>query len=477
MTFQLIHFVETAEFDPAAFQLPDSLKNVTGPEVQEPVGLSPQAQILEQQLSREIHRVQQLPEATNQQIVQNIQQQVHVNASDMRAEQVKKLLLKLKALSPELEIESLRNTLLENMQALQTCYASTQIPKDLATMSVLHPLLKCQAAKWDALKAGKNIEIPTPEASYIQKLRQLKGGLGPVERAALMQWVLALNHHLAKFQVQSTPVVSESEQAAEPPSVTTQPVSKPSAPAVSVPASDTVFDPLQASRLLMQLRAKLQRTFSTQEKQDLQAQIQLLEAQQKAFFEQKQIQALNKQIQEFQTDRSRFEQAKFSAATFESWRKLRLTSLQNILRLFAQDANKQDLSTCFESAQKQLARLGMNDAAEWIARERKTQAAFSDESALYQALLSWQQSFGRLIDQALGFTGVLGLQTQVAEFKAQLQKIEQIKNHWQAQQAKLQTLEADYRACQDPVKQHQLKQELLQFYAELFADLPVVPLA
>lgn len=481
-------FVENnrADFDPTAFQLPELIQQSQGPETCQPLRRSPEQQMLEQQAEREFQRVKQLPTPQNQQIAENLKAQVQLSASDSRAEQLKVWILRLKALNEQSPHAQRSALVLQALAALQACYAEDNRPKDLASMGVLYPLLKCQAYKWDALKAQKQVEIPAPEAGYLQKLRQLKGGLGPVERAALLQLVLAINQQWGSFmrsfmrsdlpeQESSTTVAEQaSELAPELANDTAVSVGE----AVSAPTSLADFDPVQTSRLSMQLRAKLQRTFSPEEKASIQAELATLADKQTAYFALRQVQALQKQTLDLQSDQTRFLQAKLAASSFESWRKMRLTTLQSLARLFSQGAEEPALVAALNSAQAQAARLGLADAQSWIQSERQRRGALPAraDAGLVQAFGAWQTAWDGLIDAALADLQRMGHQLKLLTHQKQLQRLEQVQRNWQAQAAQIKALEANYLACADPLAQIQIKQALLQAYAELLAQLPAATL-
>lgn len=474
MNYAFVDQTETtsAAFDPTVFELPDLIARSQGPALTPPAA-EPALTALEQQAAREAARARQLPGAANQQVSQNLKQQLQVNASDTRAEQLKPWILKLKASHPE--PEALRVLVMTCLENLQSCYASEHVPKDLTTMSLLHPLLKCQAYKWDALKTSGPVAAPPQEAGYLQKLRQLKCGLGLVERAALMQLILALNHHLPVLSgPEVTPEVTpevrpEAAPAAAPvPAPVAASMTQPSPAAAPAESSEPAeaFDPIQASRLSLQLRAKLQRTHSPTEKAEIQAQLQSIDRQQQGFFKARQTQALDKQIQDFTADLARFGQPGYSVRSFESWRKLRLSGLQNMARLFSQGTKDPVAISLFESAQSQLARLGLADAPDWIAAEQRRIA-----STLTPELKPWLEALQAMLQGVLGLMQRLEVQMQAAEHQRRLEALEQSRGEWQARLDRLKSLEADYLATSD----FGTRQSLLQAYAELMAALPSVP--
>ncbi len=425
MHYAFVDTPQSAEFDPSALQLPDILTAPRGPE---PSAVAPAAPIqrLQQQLQRETQR-------GASQVTQNVQQQLQMGHSEQRAEHLKKYLGAFQA-----HTAADKTPLLAALKGIASCYQGEQAPKDVATMSVVHPLLRCQAYKWDQLQAGNTPEPPAPEAGYLQKLRQLQGTLGPGERAALFRLVEAINHQLQ--QLSKAPVDSPPEA----PTVTPLP---------------TDFDPLQASRLQLQLRAKLQRTHSPTEKQQLQAELEQLQAQQQAFAYRRQLQALEKQLQDWKSDGERL--PKMNAGHFESWRKLRISTLQSLARLFQ---GQTECEALIISAQRQLARLGMEDAKTWIDRERQLLQAPS-------VLQAWHQALGSLLDRALQATERLALQLQQSAWEQQLVRLENLQADWQRQTERLKQLEAAYVQADETSERQRLKQELLQHYAERMAQL------
>lgn len=426
MFYAFVDTPQSAEFDPTALQLPDILTTSRGPEPPKvPVPPAAPVQHLQRQLQRETQRG-----AT--QVAQNVQQQLQMSHSEQRAEHLKKYLGAL-----QVDAAADKTPLLAALKGIAGCYQGQQAPKDVATMNVVHPLLRCQAYKWDQLQAGNIPTPPAPEAGYLQKLRQLQGTLGPGERAALFRLVEAINHQLQTLR--TIPADTPAESAANP-----------------LPAD---FDPLQASRLQLQLRAKLQRTHSPVEKQQLQAELEQLQAQQQAFAHQRQLQALEKQLQDWKNDSERL--PKMNASHFESWRKLRISTLQSLARLFQ---GQTDCETVIASAQRQLARLGMDDAKTWIDRERQ-------QLQVPSVLQAWHQALGTLLESALQATERLALQLQQSVWEQQLTRLEKLQADWQHQAERLTTLETAYVQAEDASERQRLKQALLQHYAERMAQL------
>ncbi len=469
MNYAFVENHPEIDFDPSAFKLPDLIQHSQGPEKVPPAPPNPQLEALAQQARREAERARQTPAPANTQVSQNLKQQVQVNASDARAERLKPWIIQIK--KPAADPEILRDRLLDCLTAIQACYTGAQLPNDLTTMSILHPLLKCQAYKWDALMAGKSVTPPEPEAQYLQKLRQLKSGLGLVERAALMQLILTLN---AQLPALGSPETSEATAQSAAQSAVQPAVQKPAQAAATqtapppaelvADADETPFDPIQASRLSLQLRAKLQRTHSAQEKAALQVELQHIERRQQAFFKARQAQALEKQIQEFKLDQTRFAQPGYSVRSFENWRKLRLTGLQTLARVFSQGTKDAAAISCLESAQAQLARLGLTDAENWIRAEQQRL-----QPHLPVDLQAWFVSFSDLTQHALKISKHLAHQLRQAEQQRHLQSLNQQKSEFKAQLNKLQALESAYLEASPDSKQ---RQDLLQAYAELLATLP-----
>lgn len=465
-----------ADFDPNAFQLPEGVKASKGPEKNSDLPVSPQIQALEWEARNAQQRQQTQPSVGNQQVVANTQKQVEITASEQRAVHLKPWILRLKNPIPSQKTEN-KSQLLAALEALQTAYTGEQVPKDLGTMGVLYPLLKCQAYKWDGLQKVEPFEIPAAEVNYLLKLRQLKGGLGPIERAALTQLIQLINQHLqAYFSVDLSPA-NASLAASE---------------AQPIPEAhfEQPFDPLAANRQILQLRAKLQRTFSAPEKQTLQAELTRLTEQMQAHFQARQLQALQKQREECRTDQTRFAEGKLTAASFESWRKLRLTTLQGLARLFSHGAGPSAAAAAAEpvgvrllaSFRAQLARLGLPDATGWIQAEGEQNQTLlraagleGFEPVLLAALTDWQRDFADLLRAALQDLQRLGQSLKQSRFQTQLQALEKTQTHWKNQQAQIRSLESQYLAAADPAEQHPLKLALLQAYAEMLMQLPESP--
>lgn len=458
-------FVEpAADFDPSAFKLPTELQASQGPPAAPPPA-EPAVQQLQAQLARESARA---PGTASPDVNRNLQQQMQLQLSDLRANQLKPLLLAIKALPADDPHAERREALMRALAELQACYGGAQTPKDLATMQVLHPLLKCQALKWDQLRAGGPAQPPAPEKDLLQKLRLLKGSLGAVEKAALFQLILALNAQLELLQPSDSP--PETAQPAAAP-----PVAPKSTPAASITgdtssgtctAPPTDFDPLAANRSILQLRARLQRGGSAAEQQSLRGELQTLLDAQQAYFQQRQAQAISRQTQDWLSDGKRFEQPeRLNPGSFAQWRKLRLTGLQSLHRLYSQPADSV-AQAHLESAQRQLARLGLPEAGETNAQERRQLPPVVETN-----LQAWLTAFNATLALAESALTHLAQHGQQAELRQRLEALNQTRSDWQARQQKLQRLEAEYLAA-EPQARQALKLRVLEAYAELLAQLP-----
>lgn len=444
-------------FDPASFQLPDQLQRSQGPTNLNPE--PPNAHL--QQVEHLLQRESKSP-SDSAQVSQNLKQQLQIQASEQRTQQLKRMLTALKG--PERPVPQRRELLLKVLKGVQNCYASSHAPKDLTTLQVLHPLLKVQAYKWDQLQAQAAFEVPPQEQGYLQKLRRLQGsGLGAIEKAALFQVILALNAVLESLPTESLPP--------EPPPAESPTPAPPELKTVE-PTLPEDFEPLQAQRLLLQWRAKLQRTHSESEKVALHAQIQALSTQQALYFEQRQQQALNRQVREFESDLQRFRQARtLSRERFESWRKLRLTGLQGLMRLCGNSQSSEDAACgLLTAAQRLLARIGLSDVDEVWQRERLScQSLLTQLAPVFEP---WWQSFVALFETALNVAQQQQENQLHADLQAQLQSLQKAQSEWQVRRQELQTLEQQYLQTTQEAVQQSIKTQLLEGYAELLAQLP-----
>lgn len=427
-----------AHFDPTAFQLPEHLQHTQGPTT---IAFVPfvEGQRLQQQAQRlqsPTQRVQPSPP----QVIHNLQKQQNLQQTDERAQRLKKGFNQLKT---TLESEPLA-AIKAALKMLQSCYSGAYCPKDVATMQVLHPLLKCQAYKWDQLQAQQEAMPPPQEAAYLHKFKTLQGSLGVSERVALLQLIQGINQGLAQYVAASS-----------------EPTSEETAPkTATLPSAD--FDPLQVGRRLLQIRAKLQRTYSETEKTQLHHEIQTLQKQQQAAQQQRQHEALTQSIEEHQQDSKRL--PRFSSSHFDTWRKLRIRKWQSLIRLLQQN---QIATHTLESAQQQLARLGLADASHWISQTRQS-------LTVPEALSLWQSSAHQLIDTAEQAVKNLGFQSQQAFWETQAHELKALQKQWQNEVDALQALENEYLQASAETK-HKHQESLLQGYAELL--VPLVALA
>lgn len=443
----------TASFDPTAFQLPDSLKQVRGPEVQAPP-VTLEIRFVEQQLALE----RALPQ-TQVPIEQNLQRQVKQAREQARCDQLKQVLLSLKNLRPLDPADlSYLAVLLQAIESLKACFAGEAAPTDLETMGLLFPLLKCQEHKWERLKAGQPAEPPAPEAKLLQKWRSAKSSLSAVEKASFYQIVEGLNVLIARLPAEA-PV-------AEPVAPLPEPLPEP-------PDAEEPFDPMTCGRRLMQLRAKLQRSCAESEKQRLQRQLNALVQQQNAYYAERRAQSLAQHQKKYAQLCQKLS-GSLGAAALQQLRQELIQQLDHLQRLFTQDKQQPVGPEIFASASRQLARLGLADAAQvrshehaqqigWIQRfPEPQQADLTRWQASYQLLLTAFEQALRQLSQVDQHAQAAGLAVQIQAAHARLQ----------AQRQALAELEQAWRVAVDPAEQAALRQQILLAYAQLILNLP-----
>lgn len=455
----------TADFDPAAFQLPDLLKKVKGPEVK---GLPVQAQVLfvEQQLKQE-----QAHPQSNPTIEKNLARQLKQSRESARDEKLKQILAALKNLrAADPAAPAYTQGLMQAIASLKACFADHDAPTDLDTMTILFPLLKCQELKWDALKSGLAIETPAPEAKLLQKWRCLKGSLSAIEKASVYQIILGLNALCQRRPLTTKPpVLVHAQTAAEPPqSQSSEPVLVEIALAELAP-----FDPITSGRQILQWRAKMQRSCSAAEKEVLQAQLNALLRQQSAYYVTRREQSLQQHQHKYAQVCQELQQP-LTTAQIQQLRQQLVKQLEHLQRLFAQDKTQLNGPEIFVSAIRQLARLGLSDAEQVLAHEHQQQTKWVQSFAAQQqtGLKAWQDSYQRLLkalEVALSKLNQRSQQTQAAALASQIQLAQaQFKQQSQA----LAQWEHDWLQATDPAQQNALRQKMLQAYAQLILELP-----
>ncbi|MGV3525490.1 MAG: hypothetical protein ACO1RX_14765 [Candidatus Sericytochromatia bacterium] len=445
----------TASFDPTAFQLPDSLRQVRGPEVQAPP-VTLEIRFVEQQLALE--RAQPQPQAPV--VEQNLQRQVKQVREQARTEQLKEVLLSLKNLRPRDPAElPYRSVLLQAIEALKTCFAGEAAPTDLETMGLLFPLLKCQEHKWERLQAGQLAEPPAPEAKLLQKWRSAKSSLSAVEKATFYQIVEGLNVLIARMPAPAEAPISEAETPAP-----VTPVPAPESPA------EEPFDPMTCGRRLMQLRAKLQRSCAESEKQRLQAQLNALVQQQNAYYAERRSQSLVQHQKKYAQLCQKLS-GPVAAAALQQLRQELIQQLEHLQRLFHQDKQQPAGPEIFASASRQLARLGLADAAQVRSLEHTRQGEWIQAFPASQQneLTRWQTSYQTLLTAFEQALGQALQQAQTAELTARIQAAQ---THLQTQRQVLAELEQAWQAAADSAEQAALRQNILLAYAQLILKLP-----
>lgn len=447
----------TATFDPAAFQLPDSLKQVQGPHVQA-LPATPEIRFVEQQLALELAQ----PQAQTM-IAQNVQRQVKQVREQARSEQLKQVLVSLKGLrAAEPADLHYRPSLMQAIETLKACFAGEAAPSDLETMGLLFPLLKCQDHKWERLKAGQAPEPPAPEAKLLQKWRTAKSSLGAVEKATVYQIVEGLN--VLGARLKSVPLESAAEATA----------TAPEDPATALQQPETEpFDPMTCGRRLLQLRAKLQRSCAESEKQTLQAQLNALLQQQNAYYAERRADSLVQHQKKYAQLGQQLSTPQ-TAAQVQQLRQALIPQLEHLQRLFAQDKQQPQGPEIFVSASRQLARLGLSDAEQVRAHEQAQQARWiqSFNGPQQTALTSWQTSYQQLLTAFEQTLLHLGQRTQHAQAAALSAQIDAAQAHFQGQCQALTALEHSWQQAEDPAQRSALRQQILLAYAQLILDLP-----
>lgn len=484
--------IQAAEFDPSGFQLPD----LKGPPAPPPIEVSEQTQQIQKLLDRELKETQQIqkPEKalhptalkaappTTQSIAPQLKKELSQSQSETRSEKLKTHLQGLKqcfhklSQNPEAS-ESYREQVLKSIAIMKSCYSGEEAPKDIESMQILQPLLKCQYVKWQALKENKAALPPPPEDKILKKLRQQAGSLSPVERAALFQLVLMINKLLPFFKAENEGSKDTKVTECAPPTHSDAAVKTTSATKIqTTEIEQTDFDPLQASRLIMQMRSKLQRTCSPEEKASLQEKLEQLLQQQSLHRQQQQIQAL---IRNQKSLVMRSQNLKIKA---ESPRAL-MAKIKSAQQKSAQDCQflyKQikEATPLWEAALRQLARVGLRDAHEVLEREQATgqvwlnQAQLSEENK--KPITQWWLSFIEHIKLLQQLSLEMSEQASLLASEKLLAEMQASKEAWQKQRDKIKQLEQAYLKTEDPIQRNQIQKQLWQKYAECLLELPRV---
>ena len=465
----------SAAFNPASFKLPDSLQNILGPDIQD---LPPNPEV--QAAERDVALAANAPQAAPQ-VQENLERKLKSNQQTVRSDALKAVLMNLKALrGNDPSTPAFREALLRAIAQVKSCYGSDHAPKDLETMGVLFPLLKCQEYKWEALKARQQVTPPPPEAGLLKKWRSLNSpSVSAVEKATLYQIVMGLNALCERCpadvpaNTQAAPE-APAQQPVQQASPDTPPRPAPVETATEPEEPEEPFDPMTSGRRLLQLRARIQRACSEREKEGLQKQLQSLLQQQSAYYAQRR-QAVLKEAQTRYALLIEHCQKSPRPAQVQQWRQQLVKQLEYLQRLYGQDKAQSRGPDLFAAAIRQLARLGMDDAQQIQAQEQaKIEAIFADFSEPECGRLKqWNTLYQKLLDAFSQTLKQLVFTQRVALAKELLKEISAAQDQLQVQQDQIRTWEQELASEADAGRCAELRQKLLSAYAELIVELPV----
>lgn len=333
---------------------------------------------------------------------------------------------RLKQMQQALATQSNAQRLMQALALVKKVYTAEDAPSDLASMSVLQPILQGLLPKWKQLKAEQSFTVTAGDYQALQKLKQPHTVLSTAERAALFNLLNAVYKAID---------VAGSSQV----------------PVAATPAR------------LMALKSQLLRATSETEKQRLQAEIQHIETARQRDYHQQCLRALQQHREQMP------EMLKYPTARL----------LQQLTHLEKQwqtnryaEAHHPAVPTLLQVSSRQLARLGVADAKDFIASQQTViqqhlQALHTAE--VLRQLQSWRQGFEAILQS-------LQDAAEARRLQAAQKELHQLQAHaaqWPSRLKEIKALEQQYVAAPAEEKA-ELRHKLLQDYSQLLSKLPPI---
>ena len=367
-------------------------------------------------LTRQAQRVPQKPEQG--QVVKRLEANLQQHQRQARIE-------RLKQMQQALATQSNGQRLMQALALVKKIYTADDAPSDLATMSLLQPILQGLLPKWKQLKAEKPFSIAPGDYQALQKLKQPHAVLVTAERAALFN-LLSLVYKAVDAEA-------------------------PRAPVAATPAR------------LMALKSQYLRATSATEKQRLQAEIQDIEiARQRDYHAQ-----CMRVLQQHQLKMP--EMLKSPAARLlpqlaqleQQWQTNRYS-----------EAHHPVVPTLLQLSSRQLARLGVADARDFIQLQQKAvqqQLQALPAAELKTLLQQWCHGFASLLQAFQEAAEVRRLEAARKELNA----LHAHSAQWSTHLTEIKALEQQFLAAATE-KKTELRHLLLQHYSQLLSTLPPI---
>lgn len=345
---------------------------------------------------------------------------------------------RLKQMQQALTTEVTPHRLMQALALVRKIYSEDHAPSDLATMSLLQPILQGLLPKWKSLKTGDTDSPITPQDyQLIQKLRQPHATLPTPERAVLYK----LLHMVYQAMENQT--------------------------------DDSVFAPPVAAAPpnLMALKSRLLRATSDVEKQRLQNDIQRVENAKKQDYHQQCLKALEhhqtqlKAIESLQkTPRPHLLQA--LSKLEQQWDKNRAPAAQH-----------PRVPTVIQLASRQLARLGIADAETFIKEQRqKMQHEIQNLTTeeVLSVLQSWHTHFDEALTRFQEQATALVRTKALSKARANLHILKSKLDQWPTQLEEVKSLENKLLELKDDQQRADVRNQLFKRYSDILSALPVI---
>ncbi len=367
-------------------------------------------------LTRQTKRASQ---ASNQgQVVKRLEANLQQHQRQARVE-------RLKQMQQALATQSNGQRLMQALALVKKIYTADDVPSDLATMRLLQPILQGLLPKWKQLKAETSFSIAPEDYQVLQKLKQPHAVLATAERAAL-------------FNLLSAVYKSIDAEA-------------PRAPVAATPAR------------LMALKSQWLRATSDTEKQRLHAEIQQIEIARQRDYHAQCMQVLH------QHQLKMPEMLQYPAARLlqqltqleQQWQKNRYS-----------EAHHPAVPTLLQLSSRQLARLGVADARDFIQSQQKSvqqQLQTLPTAELKTLLKQWLQCFDGLLHSFQEAAEARRLEA----IKKELNTLQARSAQWPTHLPEIKALEQQFLAAATEDKA-ELRKQLLQHYSQLLSTLPPI---
>ncbi len=364
----------------------------------------------------------------------------HQLRAQVEQHQLQRRVARLQQMQQAIASEASAHRLMQALALVKTLYTAEDAPTDLASISLLQPILQGLQPKWAALKAqAQSAPVLAVDYQRLDKLKQPHTRLHTAERSALFKLL-----HTVYKAIEA--LYGSQPQRAEVKSLSAQDLG---------------------------LRSQLHRASSEREKQRLQAEIAELQTAQQRDYHAQCVHAL-RQCQMHMAQ----------VASFAETPRPRL--LQQLAKLAHQWENNKCPEAAYplvpellQGAGRQLARIGVADADAFIQTHnlgvQERLQGLGSEHALFTLLQTWQGTFAEALTRLLVSQHAAQASQALSLARTQSQQLQAQLEKWPAHHADIQALEHRFLTL-DPTSgaAAEIRTALLQHYGQVLLNLPKI---